>query len=113
MQMAQSQQQPQVTTATPQLTYVDRPEVSETFADSMWRVNFENSLVKMEFAVNRMDDPNGAAAPTGRVMTACRIVIPLAAMMDMLGKLQAMLTQLQAAGVIRPIIPPSPTGRPN
>jgi hypothetical protein len=111
--MAQSQQQPQVSTMPPQLTYVDRPEVSETFADSMWRVNFESMLVKMEFVVNRLDDPSPPAPLTGRAVTTCRVVMPLPAMMDMLGKLQAIIAQLQTAGIIRPITNPPTDGRPN
>jgi|SRR6266851_1876780 len=110
--MAQSQQHPSAQQAT-QLTYADRSEISETFADSLWRVGFENMLLKMEFVVNRMDDPNPPAAPTGRAMTACRIVIPITGMIDMLGKLQAMMAQLQAAGFITPITNPPTSGRPN
>jgi hypothetical protein len=109
--MAQSQQQqPQ---AAPQLQYVDQPEISETFVDSLGRWTFENALVKMEFLVNRMDDLNPSGPPTGRAMTACRIVIPLPGMIDMLGKLQAIMAQLQAANIIRPISSPPTGGRPN
>lgn len=110
--MAQSQQHPPVPQPT-QLTYVDRPEVSETFADSLWRISFENMVIKMELVVNRVDDPNPPAAPAGRAMTACRIVMPLPGMIDMLGKLQAVVAQLQAAGVIRQIQMPPTSGRPN
>jgi hypothetical protein len=109
--MSQSQQpQPQVA---PQLTYVDRPEISETYVDSLGRWTFENMLVKMEFLVTRMDDPNPSAPPTGRATTACRIVIPLPGMIDMLGKLQAIAAQLQAANILRPISNPPTAGRPN
>jgi hypothetical protein len=110
--MAQSQQHPSAQQVT-QLTYADRPEISETFVDSLWRVSFENMLLKMEFVVNRVDDPNPPATPTGRAMTACRIVIPITGMIEMLGKLQAIVAQLQAAGVITPITNPPTSGRPN
>jgi hypothetical protein len=108
--MAQSQQQ-QAQGAP--LTYVDRPEISEAFVDSLYRWTFDNMLVRLEFTVNRMDDPNPPAAPTGKAFTACRVVIPLPGMIDMLGKLQAIVIQLQAAGVLRPITNPPTEGRPN
>ena len=46
-------------------------------------------------------------------MTTCRIVIPITGMIEMLGKLQAIVAQLQAAGVITPITNPATSGRPN
>jgi hypothetical protein len=108
--MAQSQQQPP---GSPKLTYLDRPDVSETFADSLGRLMFDGMHLRMEFLVNRMDDPNPPAAPTGKALTACRVVIPLPGMVDMLSKLQAVMGQLQAAGVFRQITNPPTAGRPN
>jgi hypothetical protein len=110
--MAQSQQVTAQAQPT-QLTYVDRPEISETFADSLWRVTVDNMVVKMEFVVNRMDDPNPPTAPTGRATTSSRVVISLPGMIDMLTKLQAIMAQLQASGVIRQIQNPPTSGRPN
>ena len=106
-------QQPPPAQQAMQLTHADRPEISETFVDSLWRVSFENMVVKMELTVNRVDDPNPPAAPTGRAMTACRLVMPITGMIDMLGKLQAVMAQLQAAGVVTPISNPPTSGRPN
>jgi hypothetical protein len=39
----------------PTMTYVDRPEISETFADSCFRVSVEGFNAKLEFVTNRMD----------------------------------------------------------
>src|SRR6266446_9819257 len=111
--MVSSQQQPPQAQSQPSLMYVDRPEISETFADSLWRLTVDGMHLRMEFVVNRMDDPNPPAAPTGKAMTACRVVIGLPGMIDMLGKLQAIMNQLQAAGVLRQIANPPTAGRPN
>lgn len=40
-----------------QMRYVDRIEVSETFADLLGRVFCDGITLRMEFSVNRMDDP--------------------------------------------------------
>ena len=96
-----------------QLTYVDRPEISETFADSLYRISFDALQVRMEFVVNRLDDPQPQTPPTGKSFTACRLVMPLAAMLDLHGKLGTMITMLQQQNVIRPVIQPPTSGRPN
>jgi hypothetical protein len=98
----------------PQLTYVDRPEISETCADSLaraWRDASHN--VRMEFVVNRLDDPAPPAAPTGKALTACRLVIPLSGMIDLHAKLGALIGMLQQQGVLKPIVQPQTSGRPN
>jgi hypothetical protein len=97
----------------PQLTYVDRPEVSETFADSLYRISFDAFQVRMEFVVNRLDDPKPETPPTGKSFTACRLVMPLAAVIDLHGKLGAMINMLQQQNVIRTITQPPTSGRPN
>lgn len=108
--MVMSQQQPPTP---PQMTYVDRPEISETFVDSLGRLTFDGIHLRLEFVVNRMDDPQPPAPPTGKALTACRLVIPITGMIDMIGKLQAVMATLQAQGVLRQIQTPPTAGRPN
>src|ERR1700760_1565899 len=97
-----------------QLTYVDRPEISETFVDSLARSWCDASHnVRMEFVVNRLDDAKPGSPPTGKAVTACRLAMPLAAALDLHAKLGAMINMLQQQNVIRPITQPSTSGRPN
>lgn len=58
---------PQATTQL-QLTYVDRPEIFEASADSLARISFDASHVRMEFVVNRPDDPKAAGRSDGQVL---------------------------------------------
>jgi hypothetical protein len=97
----------------PTMTYVDRPEISETFADSCARMTVEGLNAKIEFVVNRMDDPRPPAPPTGKAMTVCRIVIPLPGMIDLHGKLTQLIGALQAKGVIKAIAQLPQSGKPN
>jgi hypothetical protein len=109
--MTQSRRQPPIA---PQLTYVDQPEISETFVDSLGRMMFDGMNVRMEFLVNRLDDPKPPAAPTGRSLTACRIVIPMPGLLDLVNKLGRMVSTLQAqGGPIRTITNPPTAGRPH
>ena len=89
-----------------QLAYVDRPEISETFVDSLWRVYFDGQTIRMDFVVNRMDDPRPQTPPSGKAVTASRIVIPVAGMVEMLSKLQNLADQLRAQGTVRQISAP-------
>jgi hypothetical protein len=52
----------------PILTYLDRPEVSETFADSLGKLTLEGFNAKLEFVVNRMDNPSPPNPPTGKAV---------------------------------------------
>jgi hypothetical protein len=110
--MAQSQQPP-LASPPPKLTHVDRPEISETFVDSLAKVMFDGMNVRMEFVVNRLDDPKPPAAPTGRATTACRLVIPAPGMLDLINKLQMLIATLQAQGALRQIVNPATSGKPN
>jgi hypothetical protein len=85
-----------------QLTYVDRPEVSETFADFLHIGVFEGLTVKMEFLVNRPNPAQPGGAITGRSVTACRLIMPLPGIIDLIGKLQGLIASLQAQGVVIP-----------
>jgi hypothetical protein len=97
----------------PQLKYVDRPEIFETFADSCARMTLEGFNGKLEFVVNRMDDPKPSAPPTGRALTALRLVLPVPGILDLHAKLTQLIGALQAQGMLTQV-PQSPqSGKPN
>ena len=88
-------QQPQQTT--PNYTYVDLPELSETYADSIHDIFFDGQSVKITLTVTRMNPPGQQSS--GRRYPACRLVLPLAAaaaLSDQLNKLGATIAQRQA-----------------
>ena len=80
----------------PQLTYVDRPEVSETFAHSLRRLTIDGVNIHLEFVVNRMDDPNPPAPLSGKAVTVARLVMPLAGMFDLYNNLTGIVRSLRA-----------------
>jgi hypothetical protein len=97
----------------PLLTYVDRPEIPETFADSCARMTVEGFNAKLEFVVNRMDDPKPPAPPTGKAMTGLRLVLPLPGILDLHAKLTQLIGALQAQGAVQQVPPFPPSTRPN
>lgn len=103
-------QQPQQTG--PKLTYIDRPEIPETFVDSLENVLMDNSVLRLEFVVNRLDRPRPPSPPTGKKYTACRLVLPMPAIIQVANKLNQLIAALQAQGTLQIIpAPPANTDR--
>jgi len=101
--------QPQ-SAAPPQYQYADRPEVSETFADFVQRIQFDGQTLRLEFAVSRLEDhqrPGGGASVTGKRYPACRLVLSGAAAVDLMNKMQQITAQLVKAGVLKQDAPPA------
>ncbi len=48
------------------IRYLDRPEIAETFADSVAGVVFDGQTLRLEFAVTRLDEVKPNAPITGR-----------------------------------------------
>jgi len=99
---AAAQQQRQVT-----LRYIDRPECMETFADSISHLSFDGQALRIEFAVTRMDDVKPNAPMSGRRQPACRLVLPPAAAVELINRMQQIAAALTQAGVLR-ANPPAP-----
>src|SRR5437899_237612 len=93
---AAPQAQPQL-----QLQYVDRPEVEETFADFVQRIQFDGQTLRFEFCVTRLDDQKAAGAVTGKRYPACRLVLSAAAAIDLMNKMQQITAGLIKAGVLK------------
>ncbi|MBI3043903.1 MAG: hypothetical protein HYY78_13880 [Betaproteobacteria bacterium] len=92
---------------TMQITYVDRPEVSETFADTVEKLSFDGQTLRMELCVTRMDDPHPPNPPTGKKYTACRLVLPPLAAIDLANKLQQLVVMLEQQGIVKRGAPPA------
>jgi hypothetical protein len=82
--------------------YVDRPEVAETFADFVNRIQFDGQTLRFEFCVTRMEDqPASGGGPTGTRYPACRLVLSAAAAVDLMNKMQQITAGLIKAGVLK------------
>ena len=83
------------------LRYVDRPELSETFADSIGHLSFDGQSLRIDFAVTRMDEVKQGAPLTGRRYPTCRLVLPPGAAIDLINRMQQVAAALTQAGVLR------------
>jgi len=82
--------------------FVDRPEVDETFADFVHRIQFDGQTLRLEFCVTRIEDqPASGGGPTGTRYPACRLVLSAAAAVDLMNKMQQITAGLIKAGVLK------------
>jgi hypothetical protein len=96
MNQPQTPQAPQV-----QFQYVDRPEVAETFADFVQRIQFDGQTLRLEFCVSRLEDQRPPAPATGKRYPACRLVLSASAAVDLMNKMQQITAGLIKAGVLK------------
>src|SRR5262249_53258123 len=83
--------------------YVDRAECAETFADSISALSFDGQTLRIEFAVSRLDETRPNVPRTGRRYPACRLVLPPAAAVDLMQKMQQVAQALVQAGYLKPV----------
>jgi hypothetical protein len=84
-----------------QVRYVDRADMVETFADSVTGLIFDGQTLRIEFGVTRFDDVKANTPITGRRYPACRLVLPPAAAVDLINRMQQIATALTQAGVVK------------
>ena len=90
----------------PQIHFVDRPEVAETFADSIHGIVFDGQTMRIDLCTTRMDQPQPQKDPTARQYPVCRLVLPPIAAIDLYNKLQHILQALEKDGKITRNPPP-------
>lgn len=84
----------------PTLRYVDRPEMPETFVDSITGLVFDGQTLRIEFGVTRFDEVKSGSPITGRRYPACRLVLPPGAAAELIARMQqtgAAIAQARAA----------------
>ncbi len=93
---AKQSEQPRVT-----FRYIDRPDCTETFADSLIGLVFDGQTLRLEFAVSRLDERIGDGPITGRRYPVCRLVLPPGAAVELINKVQQVAQALAQAGVVK------------
>ena len=88
--------------AATKIEYIDVPAIAETYADTVRGMMFDGQSVRLELCVTRMNEPTeGSSEITGKRQTACRVVLPLSAALDLSTKLGRMMNTLAKRGAER------------
>ena len=83
------------------IRYIDRPDIEETFANSVSGLIFDGQTLRIEFAVTRLDERKANTPLTGRRYPASRIVLPATAAVDLINRMQQIAAALRQAGVVK------------
>ena len=83
------------------IRYIDRPEISETFIDSLHFASFDGTTFRIELCVTRMDEPKPPKAPTARKYPICRLVMPPQTMLEVFNQFQTFVNALVEQGVLK------------
>src|SRR6476660_7617703 len=86
---------------TAQIRYVDRPDCTETFADSINHVYFDGQSLRIEFGITRLDEVKPNAPVTGRRLPAQRMVLTPMAAVELINRMQQVGAALTQAGVLK------------
>jgi hypothetical protein len=83
------------------LRYIDNADMAETFADSVTGLMFDGQTLRIEFGVTRFDEVKPNTRVTGRRYPACRLVLPPAAAVELINRMQQIAAALAQAGVVK------------
>ena len=82
--------------------FVDRPEVSEVFADGLARLFFDGVCVRFEFYVSRFDEPEGDQPPKQWAYTAARVIMSSKGAIELMNNMRQLERMLIERKVIAP-----------
>jgi hypothetical protein len=91
------------------IRYIDRADMPETFADSITGLIFDGQTLRVEFGVTRFDEVKPSTQITGRRYPACRLVLPPAAAVELINRIQQVAAALTQAGVVKATPRPAAT----
>src|SRR6185369_17756359 len=98
---ASAQPAPASNTVKATIRYVDRPDMAETFADCITGMLFDGQSLRIEFGVTRLDDVRPNTPLAGRRYPACRLVLPPAAAIELINRMQQIAAALAQAGLVK------------
>lgn len=81
--------------------HVDRPEIQEVFANHVELMTFDGLNMHLELTVVRYDEPKPPAVPTGRRVTACRLVLPGPTIVALHNNLAKLVAAMQQSGMVK------------
>lgn len=89
-----------------QIRYIDRPELAETFVDSIGMVNMNNGIGSIELCVTRFDKLEPPKPVTAKKYPVARIVITPQALIELHQNLAKFMAVMEKEGIIKIEQPP-------
>ena len=89
-----------------EVRFVDKPEISETFTDSINAMLFDGQTMRIEFCVTRLDAPKPNRSPTACRSPSCRVVLTPSTMLELFKRLSQVVNAMEKDGVIKQVTTP-------
>ena len=83
------------------IQYIDRLEITETFANSVSKCFFTEGVANIELCVTRLDKPEPPNPPTGNNYPACRLVLTPQAVIQLFQGLNGIMGAMEKEGIIK------------
>ena len=100
--------QPSNPAGPPPTKYVDRPDLSETFADHLEQTYFGDGVVKITMSAARWPEPKSGVPIMGERVTALRLAIPAKAAIALYNSLAQFIGVLEKQGLVTQQAPTNP-----
>lgn len=91
-----------------QVEYIDRLDITETFANSIGKCFFTEGVANIELCITRLDKPQPPAPPTGKKYPACRLALTPQAVIQLFQSLNGIMGAMEKEGIIKTNPNPSP-----
>jgi hypothetical protein len=75
--------------------------IAETFADGVGQWRFDGHTLRIEFLVDRFDEPKPSQPPTGRKVPVCRLVLSANGAIELLNRSRQLTAALEKKGVVK------------
>lgn len=89
-------------------TYIDCPEVNETFVETVESMSLDDYCLRIELSVTRLDVKKGTRPPSGNRYPACRLVMPASAVVDLYNQLLQIVNAMEKKGKVKKNGPQGP-----
>jgi hypothetical protein len=86
------------------ITFVDRPNLTETFADSLETFTFSDGLLRFDMCCIRLETPANPGTqnpPSAKKYPVARLVIPLDTAVTLFNQLNLVFGALEQSGTIK------------
>jgi hypothetical protein len=84
-----------------QVQEVDRPDLNETFVDSLALSTFDGAAARLTFCVMRMQEPQPGKPAQFKKYPVCRMVLTPDATVELFNRLNQMMGALQKLGLVK------------
>ena len=85
----------------PQIQFVDRADLSETFVDSIRNVTFDGATVRAEMCVTRFEEGATPGSAAAKQYPATRLVLRPDAAVDLFVRLQRLIALMEKRGIVK------------